>query len=145
MDKEISLLFNMLSRLFIAFLPSTVVRTQHFHCQGPGFNLWLRSKDPATSVAQSKEEEGEGEGKRSPCGWGSWGSCAFMRLSAPDLGHRDAGPQNQICQQAEREDAASFPPSPPLSFSFSPHHPSKLREDADSLLFAGGLGTRECL
>ena len=52
--KVISLLFNMLSGLFIAFLPSTVARTQHFHCQGPGFNLWLGSKDPATHVAQSK-------------------------------------------------------------------------------------------
>ena len=42
-DKVMSLLFNMLSRLVIAFLPSTVVRTQHFHCQGPGFDLWLGS------------------------------------------------------------------------------------------------------
>ena len=59
-------------------------------------------------------------------------SCDFMRLSTPGPGHRDAGPQNQRCQQAEREAAASFPPSLPLSFSSSPHHPSKLREDADS-------------
>ena len=41
--KVMSLLFNMLSRLVIAFLPSTVVRTQQFHCQGPGFDLWLGS------------------------------------------------------------------------------------------------------
>lgn len=81
-------------------------------------------------------------GERNLCGRGS---CDFMRLSTPGPGHRDAGPQNQRCQQAEPEAAASFPPSPPLSFSSSPHHPSKLREDADSLLFAGGLGTCGCL
>ena len=53
-SQVMSLFSNMLSRLVIAFLPSTVARTQHFHCQGPGFNLWLGSKDPATHVAQSK-------------------------------------------------------------------------------------------
>ena len=34
-----------------------VVRTLHFHCQGPGFNPWLRNKDPASSTVKPKKKK----------------------------------------------------------------------------------------
>ena len=34
-----------------------VVRTLHFHCQGPGFNPWLSNKDPASSTVEPKKKK----------------------------------------------------------------------------------------
>ena len=36
------------------FPGSPVVRTLHFHCQGPRFNPWLENQDPASLTAKSK-------------------------------------------------------------------------------------------
>ena len=33
-----------------------VVRTLHFHYQGPGFNPWLRNQDPARSTVEQKKK-----------------------------------------------------------------------------------------
>ena len=32
-----------------------VVRTLHFHYQGPGFNPWLRNQDPASTTVEQKK------------------------------------------------------------------------------------------
>ena len=34
-----------------------MVRTPHFPYQGPGFNLWLGNKDPASHPVQGEEED----------------------------------------------------------------------------------------
>ena len=36
----------------------SVVKTQHFHCWGPGFNLWLGNKDPTSHAAAKKWTSG---------------------------------------------------------------------------------------
>ena len=33
-----------------------VVRTLHFHYQGPGFNPWLRNQDPASTTVEQKKK-----------------------------------------------------------------------------------------
>ena len=35
---------------------SLVVRTPHFHCQGPRFNPWWGKQDPASHKVQPKKE-----------------------------------------------------------------------------------------
>lgn len=67
-------------------------------------------------------------------------------LSVQEAEH--SRPRTQRCWATEPESVKMLPhfPPPPLSSAsafLSPHHPSKLREDADSLLFAGGVGTRD--
>ena len=39
------------------FPGSPVVRTQHFHCRGPGFNPWSGNWDPASLAAWPKKKK----------------------------------------------------------------------------------------